>query len=95
MSENKNENENENEVENKKVNESQFDDFNSSELNKFVSQYGGAVIGGLIALILCFTKLYKILVFIVIVLAGIIIGNYVQKNKSTVKEKLKHFIDKF
>lgn len=65
------------------------------KINNFIAQYGGAVIGGLIALILCFTKLYELLIGIVIVLAGIFLGNYVQKNKSAVKEKLKEFIDKF
>mgnify|MGYP003292254085 CR=1 FL=1 len=64
-------------------------------LNMLISNYAGAVIGGLIALILCFTELYRILIYIVIVLAGAFLGNYVQKNKSNVKEKLKAFIDKF
>ena len=64
-------------------------------LSYFFNNYGGAIIGGLIALVLCFTELYKILVCIVIVLAGVIIGNYVQKNKSKVKEKLKQLIDRF
>lgn len=64
-------------------------------LNMLISNYAGAVIGGLIALILCFTELYRILVYIVIVLAGAFLGNYVQKNKSNVKEKLKAIIDKF
>jgi uncharacterized membrane protein len=71
------------------------DNEEKSGLNEFIAQYGGATIGGIIALILCFTELYKILVCIVIVLAGIFIGNYVQKNKTIVKEKLKSFIDKF
>lgn len=59
------------------------------------SQYSGAVIGGLIALLLCFTKAYRLLIYIVIILAGVFLGNYVQNNKSIVKEKLKEFIDKF
>lgn len=63
--------------------------------NVFLSQYGGAIIGGLIALLLCFTEIYKFLLYIVIVLAGVFIGNYVQKNKLKVKEVLKDFIDKF
>ncbi len=58
-------------------------------------KYGGAVIGGLIALLLCFTGLYKILVAVVVVAVGAFVGNYVQKNKASVKEKLKEFIDKF
>ena len=70
-------------------------EIDENKLNFFIKQYGGAIIGGLIALILCFTEVYKILVYIVIVLAGAFLGNYVQKNKPHVKEKLKAFIDKF
>lgn len=65
------------------------------DLVDICANYGGAIIGGLIALILCFTGLYKLLVTIVVVFAGIFLGNYIQKNKSAVKEKLKEFIDKF
>lgn len=68
---------------------------NENKINLFIKQYGGAVIGGLIALILCFTGIYELLIYIVIVLAGAVLGNYVQKNKPNVKEKLKAFIDKF
>ena len=68
---------------------------NENKLNLFIKQYGGAVIGGLIALILCFTGIYELLIYMVIVFAGAILGNYVQKNKPNVKEKLKAFIDKF
>lgn len=72
-----------------------MNDSNENNFNGFIGQYGGAIIGGLIALILCFTQLYRLLVCIVIVLAGIFVGNYVQKNKSNVKEKLKEIIDRF
>ncbi len=68
---------------------------NENNFNAFINKCGGAIIGGLIALILCFTELYKLLVYLVIVLAGAFLGNYVQKNKTNVKEKLKEFIDKF
>lgn len=68
---------------------------NENKFNLFIKQYGGAVIGGLIALILCFTGIYEILIHIVVVLVGAVLGNYVQKNKPNVKEKLKAFIDKF
>ena len=61
---------------------------------KVLKEYGGAIIGGIIALLLCFTEIYRLLVYIVIILAGVLIGNYVQKNKPKVKEKLKEFIDK-
>ena len=68
---------------------------NENNFNTFINKGGGAIIGALIALILCFTELYKLLVYLVIVLAGAFLGNYVQKNKTNVKEKLKEFIDKF
>lgn len=67
----------------------------NNNLNAFIENYGGATLGGIIALILCFTQIYRLLIGIVIVLAGMFVGNYVQKNKSNVKEKLKEFIDKF
>ena len=53
---------------------------------KIIKEYGGAIIGGIIALILCFTELYKILLHLVIILGGVIVGNYIQKNKTKVKE---------
>lgn len=65
------------------------------DLNKLVENYGGAIIGGIVALILCFTKLYKLLIIAILIIAGAVIGNYVQKNKEVVKEKLKTFIDRF
>ena len=68
---------------------------NENKINFIIGQFGGAIIGGLIALILCFTGIYELLVYAVIVLAGAFLGNYVQKNKPNVKEKLKAFIDKF
>ena len=65
------------------------------DFNMIAENYGGAIIGGLIALILCFTRLYRLLILVIIIVVGAFIGNYVQKNKSVVKEKLKAFIDKF
>ena len=64
------------------------------DLADICANYGGAIIGGLVALLLCFTGLYKLLVTIVVVIAGVFLGNYIQKNKTVVKEKLKDFIDK-
>lgn len=65
-----------------------------NKFQNFFKEYGGGVIGGVVALLLCFTEIYKLLLYIVIVLAGIVVGNYVQKNKENVKTKLKEFIDK-
>lgn len=72
-----------------------MDENNDSNVNNFFTKYGGAIIGGIVALILCFTEIYKLLIAIVVILAGMYIGNYVQKNKTVVKEKLKEFIDRF
>ena len=56
--------------------------------------YGGAIIGGLVALVLCFTRIYAILLYLVLIIAGALIGNYIQYNKENAKIKLKEFIDK-
>ncbi len=61
---------------------------------KFVSEYRGAIIGGIVALIILCTRLYELIVGIILVAIGIFIGNYVQRNKYDVKEKLKSFIDR-
>lgn len=60
----------------------------------FVSEYKGAIIGGIVAIIILCTRLYELIVGIILVVLGIIIGNYVQRNKYEVKEKLKSFIDR-
>ena len=60
----------------------------------FISQYRGALIGAAIAILLLLTNLYRLIIWIVVIFMGIFIGNYVQHNKSDVKEKLKDFIDR-
>ena len=61
----------------------------------FIVKYKGAIIGGVIAILLVCTGLFKVLFALVVIATGILLGNYVQKNKDTVKETLKNFIDKF
>ena len=63
-------------------------------VKEFFIKYRGAIIGGLIALIALILNLHKILIWLLIVIAGIVIGNYVQNSKEIVKEKLKTYIDK-
>ena len=75
--------------------ESEYDFDDTSKLNRFIYNYGGATIGGVIALLLCITGIYKLLFCVIVILVGMFIGNYIQKNKIDVKEKLKNFIDKF
>ena len=61
---------------------------------KFIKDYCGAIIGGLVAVLILCTGLYKLVVGIILITIGIFVGNYVQKNKDDVKDKLKKFIDK-
>ena len=64
------------------------------ELKKFLIEYRGAIIGALVAIIALLLNLHKVLLWLLIVVGGIIVGNYVQHNKEKVKEKLKFYIDK-
>lgn len=61
---------------------------------EFIKEYCGAIIGALVAIVILCTHLYQLMVGILLIAAGIYIGNYVQRNKYEVKEKLKNFIDK-
>lgn len=78
-------------------NESKNDfEFESDKrFNYFIRNYGGLTIGAVIAAVLCFTELYKLLVYVSIIFVGAYLGNYIQKNKPNVKEKLKEIIDRF
>ena len=49
------------------------------DFKKFIGQYRGAIIGIIVA---------------IVILAGALIGNYIQQNKDDVKTKLKKFIDR-
>ena len=61
----------------------------------YVSKYRGAIIGGVVSLLFIITGLSKLLIALVLIVAGIFLGNYIQKNKTDVKSTLKNFIDKF
>lgn len=67
-----------------------FDDFLG-----FLKKYKGAIIGGLIAIVIACTGLWQLLIAIAVIIAGFWIGNYVQKNKEQVKEFLRKLIDRF
>lgn len=64
------------------------------KVKQFLIKYRGAIIGGIVAIIALILKLHKALIVILAVVAGILLGNYVQHNKEFVKEKLKTYIDK-
>lgn len=57
-------------------------------------QYKGAIIGGIIGVIILCTQLYRLIIGIILIAIGMFVGNYIQYNKYDVKEKLKKIIDK-
>lgn len=61
---------------------------------EFLSKYLGAIIGVIVAILILCTKLYELMIGIVLILMGAFVGNYIQKNKDEVKIKLKDFIDR-
>lgn len=62
--------------------------------NNFFVKNIGAIIGGIIGIILSCTGLYRAVLVIVAMIAGAYFGRYIQYNKQEVKEKTKNFIDK-
>ncbi len=60
----------------------------------FITQYRGAIIGVIIAILILVTRLHDLILAIVVLVLGAFIGNNVQQNKDFVKTKLKSFIDK-
>ena len=64
------------------------------EIKKFLMKYRGAIIGGIIAILLLLTRLYDLIMGIVLIGLGIYIGNYVQLNKEKVKDTLRKIIDR-
>ena len=60
----------------------------------FFQRYGGGIIGGIIALVLACSSLYRFIIAIIFIVLGAWSGNYIQKNKENVKETLKNLIDK-
>lgn len=64
------------------------------EIKNFLMKYRGAIIGIIVAILILCTRLYELMVAIVLIIMGAFIGNYVQQNKDDVKEKLKKFIDR-
>ncbi len=61
----------------------------------FLIEYRGAIIGGIIAIIALLFQIYKFVIGCLIIIAGVVIGNYVQRNKENVKEKLRNLIDRW
>jgi len=60
----------------------------------FWNHYKGAIIGVIVAILVLATRLYDLIITIIVLCAGALIGNYVQQNKEEVKDRVKKFIDK-
>ncbi len=65
-----------------------------NDFKGFMYEYRGAIIGGIIGLIVLFTGLLKLALAIIVVCTGVFLGNYVQHNKYEVKQKLLDFINR-
>ncbi len=61
---------------------------------QFLSDYRYPIIGFFVALVIIITGLYKLIIPIALIAAGIYFGFYFQKNKEKVKEKIKEIVDK-
>ena len=64
------------------------------EIKNFLIKYKGAIIGGIVAILILCTGFYKLMIGIILIGMGIYFGNYIQQNKDEVKDKIKSFIDK-
>lgn len=65
-----------------------------NDIKNFLMKYRGAIIGGIVATLILLTRLYELIVGIILICIGVYVGNYIQLNKEMVKDKLKKFIDK-
>lgn len=63
-------------------------------IKDFLTKYRGAIIGIVVAILILCTRLYQLIIAIILLFVGAIVGNYVQQNKFEVKEKIKNFIDR-
>lgn len=65
-----------------------------NDLKGFIHDYRGAIIGGIIAIIVLCTGLLRLVLAILVLCVGVFLGNYVQQNKYEVKQKLLDFINR-
>lgn len=64
------------------------------EIFEFIKKYKYPIIGGAIAFFILAIDIIDFLKVVIVVAIGIYAGFYIQKNKETIKEKLKKLIDK-
>lgn len=64
------------------------------DFKKFMSQYGGMIIGIIVAIVLLLTRFYELIIAIILIAVCGYAGFYIQHNKDNVKDRLKNFIDR-
>ena len=64
------------------------------DFKKIMSQYGGMIIGIIVAIVLLLTRFYELIIAIILIAVCGYAGFYIQHNKDNVKESLKNFIDR-
>ncbi len=65
-----------------------------NDFKSFMSQYGGMIVGIIVAIVLLLTKFYMLIIAIILIAVCGYAGHYFQHNKDVAKEKLKNFIDR-
>ena len=65
-----------------------------NDFKGFFYEYRGAIIGAIIAIIVLCTGFLKLALAIIVIGAGVFLGNYIQHNKYEVKQKLLDFINR-
>ena len=64
------------------------------KLLTFFVGHRGAIIGGIIGILMYVFGLTRFLTLLFLIILGMIVGNTIEKNKVDIKESLKRFIDK-
>ncbi len=67
----------------------------TEKIGKFFSNYGGFILGVLVGILVVAFRIIDAIVTIAVVVGFGLLGAYIQKNKSVVKEKLKSLIEKW
>ena len=65
-----------------------------NDFKSFMSQYGGMIIGIIVAILLLLTRFYLLIIAIILIAVCGYAGHYIQHNKDNVKDRLKNFIDR-
>ena len=64
-------------------------------LKDFIIEYRGAIIGGIIAIVALALRIHEFLIGCLVIAAGILAGNYVQRNKEAVKQRIRDIVDRW